>query len=70
MISWGGDEWEYEAPDGWVPPEYDQMLPGDYDADGYLPDGAPEYFGDEMWVNPETDERFEFQSEGIPRTAS
>ena len=27
-------------------------------ADGYLPDGAPDYFGNPGWINPEADERF------------
>ncbi len=63
VISGNGSEpWEYEIPDDWEPPVYDEL-------DGYLPENAPDYFGDPMWANPETDERFEFQYEGHPQGA-
>ncbi|MEZ4569457.1 MAG: hypothetical protein R2849_03865 [Thermomicrobiales bacterium] len=52
---------EYWDDGQWVddPPDYDQPEEYDFEADGYLPDGTPEYFVDERWPEPEIDDRFQ-----------
>ncbi len=54
-----GNYVSYEAVDGEY---YDEYYEPVEDYGGVIPEGAPPYFGDEQWVNPEQDNHFEFDS--------